>query len=65
LALLICHNGETPVYVVRGIRPKQTVVEEAKNKPGRWLKEIAVTVEIEGDKAPALIAQELLMMVAA
>jgi hypothetical protein len=40
-------------------------VEETKNKPGRWLKEIAVTVEIEGDEAPALITQELLMMVAA
>jgi acyl dehydratase len=55
----------TPVRVGKRIRSKQTVLEIAEKTPGQWLMKTAVTVEIEGENTPALIAEILSMMVVA
>ena len=54
-----------PVRVGKRIRSKQTVLEVAEKKPGQWLIKTAVTVEIEGEETPALVAEILSMMVVA
>ncbi|MBT8100960.1 MAG: MaoC family dehydratase [Gammaproteobacteria bacterium] len=52
-----------PVRVGKRIRSKQTVVEVTEKKPGHWLIKKAVTVEIEGEDTPALVAEILSMLV--
>lgn len=52
-----------PVRVGKRIRSKQTVLEVTEKKPGQWLIKNAVTVEIEGEETPALVAEILSMMV--
>lgn len=52
-----------PVRVGKRIRSKQKVLEVAEKKPGHWLIKSAVTVEIEGEDTPALVAEILSMMV--
>lgn len=52
-----------PVRVGKRIRSRQTVLEVTEKKPGQWLFKIAVTVEIEGEETPALVAEILSMMV--
>jgi acyl dehydratase len=52
-----------PVRIGKRIRSKQTVLEVTEKKPGQWLMKTAVTVEIEGEETPALIAEILSMMV--
>lgn len=52
-----------PVRVGKRIRSKQTVLEVTEKKPGHWLLKIAVTVEIEGEDTPALVAEILSMLV--
>ena len=54
-----------PVRVGKRIRSKQTVLDVSEKKPGQWLMKTAVTVEIEGEETPALIAEILSMMVVA
>ena len=52
-----------PVRVGKRIRSKQKVVEVSEKSPGQWLMKTAVTVEIEGEETPALIAEILSMIV--
>lgn len=48
-----------PVRVGKRIRSRQTILEVSEKKPGQWLVKTAVTVEIEGESTPALIAEIL------
>ena len=52
-----------PVRVGKRIRSRQTVLEVTEKQPGQWLLKTAVTVEIEGEETPALVAEILSMMV--
>ena len=52
-----------PVRVGKRIRSRQRVLEVTEKNPGRWLIKNAVTVEIEGEETPALVAEILSMMV--
>ncbi len=54
-----------PVRVGKRIRSQQTVLEVTEKKPGQWLFKNAVTVEIEGEETPALVAEILSMMIVA
>ena len=51
----------TPVRVGKRIRALQKVIEVGEKQPGRWLVKTAVTIEIEGEETPALIAEILFM----
>ena len=50
-----------PVRVGKRIRAVPKVVEVSEKKPGQWLVKTEVTVEIEGEDRPALIAEILIM----
>lgn len=52
-----------PVRVGKRIRSRQSVMEVSEKKPGHWLIKTAVTVEIEGEETPALVAEILSMMI--
>ncbi len=52
-----------PVRVGKRIRSLQTVLEVTEKKPGHWLLKTRVTVEIEGEETPALIAEILSMWI--
>jgi acyl dehydratase len=52
-----------PVRVGKRIRSRQTILEVAEKKPGQWLLKTAVTVEIEDEETPALVAEILSMMI--
>jgi len=52
-----------PVRVGKRIRSRQEILEVAEKKPGHWLVKTKVSVEIEGEDVPALIAEILSMMV--
>ena len=52
-----------PVRVGKRIRSRQTVLEVTEKNPGQWLIKNAVTVEIEGEETPALVAEILSMLV--
>jgi len=54
-----------PVRVGKRIRSKQKVIEVNEKSPGQWLMKTAVTVEIEGEETPALVAEILSMLVVA
>lgn len=54
-----------PVRVGKRIRSRQKVLEVSEKKPGQWLFKNAVTVEIEGEETPALVAEILSMMIVA
>ena len=54
-----------PVRVGKRIRSHQKVLEVTEKNPGQWLIKNAVTVEIEGEETPALVAEILSMMVVA
>jgi acyl dehydratase len=54
-----------PVRVGKRIRSTQKVLEVTEKKPGQWLMKTAVTVEIEGEETPALVAEILSMLVVA
>ncbi len=51
----------TPVRVGKRIRAAPRIVEVTEKKPGQWLVKTEVTVEIEGEDKPALIAEILVM----
>ena len=52
-----------PVRVGKRIRSRQTVLDVTEKNPGQWLMKTAVTVEIENEETPALIAEILSMFV--
>jgi acyl dehydratase len=54
-----------PVRVSQRIRSRQKVLEVTEKNPGQWLMKTAVTVEIEGEETPALVAEILSMLVVA
>jgi len=54
-----------PVHVGKRIRSTQQVLEVTEKNPGQWLMKTAVTVEIEGEETPALVAEILAMLVVA
>ena len=54
-----------PVRVGKRIRSKQKVLEVTEKNPGQWLMKTGVTVEIEGEETPALVAEILSMLVVA
>jgi len=54
-----------PVRVGKRIRSRQKVLDVTDKRPGQWLIKSAVTVDIEGEETPALIAEILTMMVIA
>lgn len=54
----------TPVRVGSRIRSRQTILDVIEKNPGNWLIRTAVTVEIEDEDKPALIAEILMMWVA-
>ena len=53
----------TPVRVGKRVRTVQKILDVTEKKPGHWLIKNAVTLEIEGEEKPALIAETLSMMV--
>jgi len=50
-----------PVAVGQRVRAKQQLLEANEKKPGHWLMKMNVTVEIEAEETPALIAEILFM----
>jgi acyl dehydratase len=52
-----------PVRVGKRIRSRQKVLDVSEKKPGQWLTKTAVTVEIEGESTPALIAEILSLFI--
>ena len=50
-----------PVAVGQRIRANQRLLEVNEKKPGQWLMKMNVTVEIEAEETPALIAEILFM----
>jgi len=50
-----------PVKVGQRIRAKMKVAAIDEKRPGQWLVKTAVTVEIDGESTPALIAEILSM----
>ena len=53
----------TPVKAGQRVRACQKIVNIAEKRPRQWLCRIAVTVEIEGESTPALIAEILTMYI--
>ena len=54
-----------PVRVGKRIRSRQKILDVTEKNPGQWLLKSAVTVEIEGEETPALVAEILTMLVVA
>jgi len=54
-----------PVRVGKRIRSRQRILDVTEKNPGQWLLKSAVTVEIEGEETPALVAEILTMLVVA
>jgi len=52
-----------PVRVGKRVRSKQTILDISEKSPGQWLMKTAVTVEIEGEDTPALVAEILSMLI--
>jgi acyl dehydratase len=52
-----------PVRVGKRIRSQQKILEAAEKKVNQWLIKTAVTVEIEGESTPALIAEILSLFI--
>jgi acyl dehydratase len=50
-----------PVKTGQRIRACQKILEITEKRPGQWLCKIGVTVEIDGESTPALIAEILTM----
>ncbi len=53
----------TPVKVGQRIRACQRVVQTSEKKPGQWLVKTDVSVEIEGEETPALVAEMLALLI--
>ena len=52
-----------PVSVGKRIRSRQKILEVTEKKPGQWLIKTDISVEIEGEDTPALVAEILSMYV--
>jgi acyl dehydratase len=52
-----------PVKVGKRIRSHQTVADVTEKRPGQWLLKIDVSVEIEGEDKPALVAEMLVLYI--
>jgi len=52
-----------PVRVGKRIRARQKIVDVTEKKPGHWLVKNEITVEIENEDTPALVAEILAMYV--
>ena len=52
-----------PVRVGKRIRSHQRVVDIHEKKPGQWLLTVDVSVEIEGEDKPALVAEMLALFI--
>ena len=52
-----------PVRVGKRIRSRQKILEVTEKNPGQWLMKTAVTIEVEDEKTPALVAEILSMYV--
>ena len=68
LAIVINYGSDkvrylAPVRVGKRIRSRQTVMAMNEKKPGHWLMKCTVTVDIEGEDTPALVAEILSMMI--
>lgn len=50
-----------PVRVGKRIRANQEILEVTEKKPGQWLVKTEISIEIEGEDKPALIAEILMM----
>ena len=50
-----------PVRVGKRIRANQRIVDVTEKKPGQWLVKTEVSIEIEDEEKPALIAEILMM----
>ncbi len=51
-----------PVKVGQRIRSHQKIVSVTEKRPGQWLVKNEVTVEIEGEEKPALVAEMLSLL---
>ncbi len=68
LAMVINYGSDkvrflAPVKVGQRIRSHQKVLSVTEKRPGEWLVKNEVTVEIEGEETPALVAEMLALMV--
>jgi len=52
-----------PVRVGSRIRAHQELLEVKEKKPGQWMIRTLVTIEIENEEKPALIAESIAMMI--
>ena len=50
-----------PVRVGKRIRAHQKIIDVTEKKPGQWLVKTEVSIEIEGEDRPALVAEILMM----
>ncbi len=50
-----------PVRVGKRVRAHQKVIDVTEKKPGQWLVKTEVSIEIEGEDKPALVAEILMM----
>lgn len=53
----------TPVKVDQRIRARQRIQETTEKKPGQWLVKTEVSVDIEGEDTPALVAEMLALLI--
>ena len=68
LAMVINYGSDkvrflAPVKVGQRIRSHQKVLSVTEKRPGEWLVKNEVTVEIEGEETPALVAEMLALLV--
>jgi acyl dehydratase len=52
-----------PVKVGQRIRACQTIADVTEKKPGQWLVKTDVSVEIEDEDTPALVAEMLALII--
>ena len=52
-----------PVRVGKRIRARQKIIDVSEKKPGHWLIKTEITIDIENEDTPALIAELLAMYV--
>ena len=52
-----------PVKVGQRIRARQTIIDVSEKKPSQWLVKTDVTVEIEDEETPALVAEMLALFI--
>jgi acyl dehydratase len=52
-----------PVRVGKRIRARQKIIDVTEKKPGHWLVKTEITIDIENEDTPALIAEMLAMYI--